>query len=399
MDVWILLKRWISVDRKRRMPYYRRLLKSVRYNLLNDQQKDEIKKDLLRFKINIIDDQSAIWSMNSEPRIQRDILLAIGGWEKGGPTNIVEVFDVNSNKWQRVKTFEDDRRVAYHECIVINDKLYIIGGFEGSQYFNTVRCYDSKTKQWCELAPMHYARCYISACEINGTIIVAGGSDGRLRLRTAEIYDASKNQWTRIRSMIQRRSDAAACAMGGKMYVAGGYTGEIVLQTVEMYIPEMDIWTEIAHMNSPRSGLACAANDDFMLIAGGFDGTSRLNSAEILRIGSAHTVNVEPMPIARSNFAMCRMGKYFYAIGGYNTMVTKTVVRFDGKKWEKICDVTLARSALRVVLLKAWPDPIQLLCDKSIERRDADNSLCNSEFSASQENNISEMIVTSNDSD
>ncbi|KAL3990981.1 Kelch motif family protein [Acanthocheilonema viteae] len=399
MEVWILLKRWILVDRKRRIPYYHELLKSIRHNLLNDQQKDEIKKDLARFKIKIINDESIIWSMNCKPRIQRDLLLAIGGWEKNGPTNIVEILDINDNKWKRVKTFEDDRRVAYHESIVIDNKLYIIGGFEGTQYFNTVRCYDSETKEWCELAPMHYARCYISACEINGTIIVAGGSDGRLRLRTAEIYDASKNQWTKIRSMIQRRSDAAACAMGGKMYVAGGYTGEIVLQTVEMYIPEMDIWTEIAHMTSPRSGLACAANTDFMLIAGGFDGSNRLSSAEILRIGSAHTVNVEPMPIARSNFAMCRMGQYFYAIGGYNTMVTKTVVRFDGKKWEQICDITLARSALRVVLLKAWPDPIQLLHDASEDSKDENNSLCNLEFLTSQETNSFEITAASDNLD
>uniref|UniRef100_A0A0R3S5R3 BACK domain-containing protein n=1 Tax=Elaeophora elaphi TaxID=1147741 RepID=A0A0R3S5R3_9BILA len=254
MDVWILLKRWISVDRRRRIPYYRQLMKSIRFNLLNDEQKDEIKKDLVRFKITKTDDQSTLWSMNSQARIQRDLLLAIGGWEKTGPTNAVEVLDINGDRWQRVKTFEDNRRVAYHECVVINNKLYIIGGFEGSQYFNTVRCYDSEAKKWCELAPMHYARCYISACEINGRIIVAGGSDGRLRLRTAETYDASKNQWTKIRNMIQRRSDAAACAMGGKMFVAGGYTGEVVLQTIEMYIPEIDIWTEIAHMSSPRSG-------------------------------------------------------------------------------------------------------------------------------------------------
>ncbi|MCP9256886.1 Kelch-like protein 10 [Dirofilaria immitis] len=77
--------------------------------------------------------------MKTKPRIQRDLLIVIGGWEKNGSSNIVEILDINDNK------------------------------------------------------------CYISACEINGTIIVAGGSDGRSRLRTAEIYDAHKNQWTKIR--------------------------------------------------------------------------------------------------------------------------------------------------------------------------------------------------------
>uniref|UniRef100_A0A0R3RMP0 Kelch repeat protein n=1 Tax=Elaeophora elaphi TaxID=1147741 RepID=A0A0R3RMP0_9BILA len=136
-----------------------------------------------------------------------------------------------------------------------------------------------------------------------------------------------------------------------------------------------------------------------MLIAGGFDGTNRLSSAEILRIGSAHTISVEPMPTARSNFAMCKMGKYFYAIGGYNTMVTKTVIRFDGKKWERICDMTVARSALSVVLLKAWPDPNELLCDISVDSKDVENSLCNSESSEDDETNSSKTVATSNDSD
>uniref|UniRef100_A0A915PFV3 BACK domain-containing protein n=1 Tax=Setaria digitata TaxID=48799 RepID=A0A915PFV3_9BILA len=313
MDVWILLKKWISIDRKKRLPCYRHLLKCIRYKLLSDKEKEEIKKDLLRAKIDIASDSSITWSTCTEPRIQRDLLVAVGGWEKSGP----------------------------------------------------------------------------STCEINGTIIVAGGSDGRIRLRSAEIYDMRKNQWTKIRNMVQRRSDAAACAMDGKMYVAGGYTGETVLQTVEMYIPEMDIWTEIAHMNSPRSGLACVADKDFILIAGGFDGTNRLNSAEILRIGSAHTVNVEPMPSPRSNFAMCKMGNYIYAIGGYNTSVTKSVIRFDGKKWERICDVSVPRSALRVILLKAWPDPVQLLHGKNGNSKNT-NSRCQTKSSTeSQKTNDS----------
>ncbi|EJW73836.1 hypothetical protein WUBG_15257, partial [Wuchereria bancrofti] len=84
--------------------------------------KNEIKKDLTRFKINIMDDQkNMIWSMNTEARIPRDLLLAIGGWEKRGPTNVAEVLNINTNKWQRAKTFEDNRQIAYHECIVINN--------------------------------------------------------------------------------------------------------------------------------------------------------------------------------------------------------------------------------------------------------------------------------------
>lgn len=94
------------------------------------------------------------------------------------------------------------------------------------------------------------------------------------------------------------------------------------------------------------------------------------------------------------------MGKYFYVIGGYNTMVTKTVIRFDGKKWENICEITLARSALRVVLLKAWTDPLQILCDTDPDTNDTNSSICKSESSASHESNsTSEMTTASGYSD
>ncbi|KAM3716139.1 Kelch-like ECH-associated protein 1A [Dirofilaria immitis] len=167
----------------------------------------------------------------------------------------------------------------------------------------------------------------------------------------------------------------------------------------------MDIWTEIAHMNSPRSGpiiflgLACAADTDFMLIAGGFDGNNRLNSTEILRIRSTHTVSVEPMPLPRSNFGMCKMGNYFYAIGGYNISVIKTVIRFDGKKWERICDISVPRSALRVALLIAWPDPVQLLYNASKKSRDGHNTSSNTESSESSEISNLKIVPINDDLD
>ncbi|VDN83773.1 unnamed protein product [Brugia pahangi] len=315
----------------------------------NNWELDSIKRCVVQNFVAGINEENyiGVCELNTETGIPRDLLSAIAGWEKRGPTNVAEVLN---NKWQRAKTFEDKRQIAYHECIVINNKLYVVGGFEGTQYFNTTRCYNSEIKEWSE--------CYISACEINGTIIVAGGSDGTSRLRTAEI------------------------SMGGKMYVAGGYTGEMVLQTVEMYKLEMIFVLKfryeltkirilflhilINNIFELMYGLACAARTDFILIAGGYDG--------------------------------CRMGNYFYAIGDYNRTVTKTVVRFDGKKWERICDLSVSRSALRVVLLKAWPDPTKLLCNTNTNSETTQNWTYEIESSESQETSSSQITDASDNS-
>lgn len=53
---------------------------------------------------------------------------------------------------------------AYHGLCALNSLIYMIGGFDGNQHFNTVRCFDPATKEWRERACMYHARCYVSVC-------------------------------------------------------------------------------------------------------------------------------------------------------------------------------------------------------------------------------------------
>lgn len=66
----------------------------------------------------------------------------------------------------------------------------MIGGFDGTNCFNDVRCYDSQVHRWSERAPMHRERCYVSTAVLNDKVIYAlGGYDGTSRTNTAEKYD------------------------------------------------------------------------------------------------------------------------------------------------------------------------------------------------------------------
>jgi len=53
---------------------------------------------------------------------------------------------------------------AYHGLCALNNLIYMIGGFDGHEHFNTVRCFDPVTKEWRERACMYHARCYVSVC-------------------------------------------------------------------------------------------------------------------------------------------------------------------------------------------------------------------------------------------
>lgn len=157
---------------------------------------------------------------------------------------------------------------SYHGTAVIDRKLYCIGGFNGTDYFNTCSCFNAEKKTWKEIAPMHIRRCYVSVASLNGFIYALGGYDGHSRQNTGERYDPKKNQWTMIAPMHLQRSDADACTLNGKIFITGGFNGQECLNTAEFYTPETNTWTMLPPMLSRRSGVSCVAHQGFIYVIG-----------------------------------------------------------------------------------------------------------------------------------
>ena len=149
------------------------------------------------------------------PRVPRDILFTIGGWSGGNPISFMETYDSRADRWYTHPTLEDSTPRAYHGLVTLDGLIYMLGGFDGTQYYNNVRCYDPVSKLWKDVAPMYSQRCYVSSAVANGNIYVCGGYDGRWRLNSAERYDPTTNQWSQMANMFQRRSDAGADAIHG----------------------------------------------------------------------------------------------------------------------------------------------------------------------------------------
>lgn len=152
----------------------------------------------------------------ARPRLPREILLAIGGWSGGDPTNGIEAYDVRANCWTNL-TNPDERPRAYHGSVFLNGYVYCIGGFDRLEYFNSVRRFDMSTQTWHEAAPMYCRRCYVSVTVLNGCIYAMGGYDGNIRLNTAERYTPETNQWSFIASMHESRSDASCTTLNNKV--------------------------------------------------------------------------------------------------------------------------------------------------------------------------------------
>lgn len=100
--------------------------------------------------------------------------------------------------------------MVYHE-----GKIYVIGGFDGQQCFNSVRSFDPVSRVWEERGCMHAQRCYVSCAIVGKYVYAMGGYDGHRRNRSCERYDPATNQWTLIANMHAVRSDASADSLNG----------------------------------------------------------------------------------------------------------------------------------------------------------------------------------------
>ncbi|XP_077500847.1 uncharacterized protein LOC144111423 isoform X2 [Amblyomma americanum] len=283
------------------------------------------------------------------PRIPRDVLFVIGGWSNGSATNLVESYDCRANRWLIFPNDRDTMPRAYHGLVALDGLIYMIGGFDGSQCFNCVRCFNPLAHRWTERACMHVARCYVSVAVLDGKIYALGGYDGDRRTNTAERYDPALNTWTLIAEMNDQRSDACATVVDSKVYIVGGFTGQQVLNTAEYYDPKVNVWTYIRAMTMPRSGVRVINYQDTVYVLGGFNGTNRLSTGEKYDHLRDRWLELPNMHTPRSNFAVAVLDDLLFAIGGFNGTTTVPYVEcYDARTngWRRVTEMNINRSAL-----------------------------------------------------
>uniref|UniRef100_A0A7N8X2V7 Kelch-like protein 10 n=1 Tax=Mastacembelus armatus TaxID=205130 RepID=A0A7N8X2V7_9TELE len=292
------------------------------------------------------------------PRLPNAILLAIGGWSGGDPTNGIEAYDVRADRWINV-TNNLERPRAYHGAAFLNGYVYCIGGFDRVEHFNSVRRLDLRTHTWDEVAPMYNRRCYVSVTVLNGCIYAMGGYDGHARLNTAERYTPEINQWSLIAPMHEQRSDASCTTLNNKVYICGGFNGNECLQTAEYYNPETNQWTMITPMNSRRSGIGVIAYVGHVFAVGGFDGSNRLRSAEAYNPCTNTWHLVASMLTPRSNFGLEVIEDRLFVVGGFNGFTTTYNVEYydsTSSEWSEACDMEIFRSALSCCVVSRLSD-------------------------------------------
>jgi hypothetical protein len=156
--------------------------------------------------------------------------------------------------WNAVASMTTAR--AYCGVVTVNDKVYVIGGYDGSSYLGTCEEYDPSTNTWATKTSMPTPRAGLALATDLGVIYAIGGEDGTGFLGTCEMYDPSTDTWTSLTPMptARRGLGATYSFFTNKVYAIGGTNGT-TLATNEEYDPATNTWAAKAAMPTARYNL------------------------------------------------------------------------------------------------------------------------------------------------
>ena len=183
-----------------------------------------------------------------------DELYVIAGFDGMRRLNSVEKYSPVTNQWILLKSLNTPRSDA--AAVVHNGTIYMFGGYAGDSLCSA-ELYDAQADTWHHIMQMQCKRSGASAISIpdDNKILVIGGYDGQSRVSSTEYYDPLSNTWINGPSMLKERSNFATCVIKDMLYVIGGYTGALTLKNVEVFDLKKKTWSQGSPINYGRSAM------------------------------------------------------------------------------------------------------------------------------------------------
>jgi N-acetylneuraminic acid mutarotase len=243
----------------------------------------------------------------------------------------VDVYDPATRAWTSGPSLPADSAKHHLALAVIDDRLYVLGGFNGiiggadaaGVFTPSAATFVLDQGAWKRLADQPVARGSASAEVIDGIIYVAGGGVTEPDARTdLYAYDPAHDSWLARRPVPTAREHVASCAIDGKLLVLGGWAGEDkhVVGAVESYDPKADAWTTLPDLPTPRGGLGAVVVNGACVAVGGETWAGPLPgtfaAVESLDVARGAWTALPSMPTARHGLGVALLDGTLYALGG-----------------------------------------------------------------------------------
>jgi hypothetical protein len=179
-------------------------------------------------------------------------------------------------------------RAGHTATLLLNGKVLIAGGTDGSSTLQTAESFDPTTNTFSATGDMTSARVNHTATLLaNGKVLLSGGGIDQGAggaLATAELYDPAVGTFVATGPMtVARTGHTATVLADGRVLIVGGANSGGVLPSAEIYDPATSAFTSTGSLHFARVVHAAALlADGKVLVAGGDGGTNlALGEAEL----------------------------------------------------------------------------------------------------------------------
>jgi len=206
-------------------------------------------------------------------------IYAVGGTHENGYSNKLFIYNPADDTWREGKSMPVARTAL--TVNFIQGKLYAVGGVDDvHNVVNTNLMYDPITNNWTERAPMPTARHHLTSSVVDEKLYVIGGrllgngiprpiNEGLSNFNDNEMYDPVKNTWTELEQMPTKRSGMSSASIGKNVYVFGGQKVNGTFENNEKFDTQTNGWTTENPLPTPRLGLGAISADNKIYVVGG----------------------------------------------------------------------------------------------------------------------------------
>jgi N-acetylneuraminic acid mutarotase len=125
-------------------------------------------------------------------------IVVYGGMDGTGWLNDLHIYDTKENAWHQGPS--SDIRSEGHQSVLVGNKIFVFGGYDGEKYLNTIQVLvldaSQQSYSWNILPTEVSPRAYHSASAIGNNIYLFGGMNNEAYLHETLLFDAASYTWS-----------------------------------------------------------------------------------------------------------------------------------------------------------------------------------------------------------
>uniref|UniRef100_A0A669EDT0 BACK domain-containing protein n=1 Tax=Oreochromis niloticus TaxID=8128 RepID=A0A669EDT0_ORENI len=351
---------WIQAKPKIRLRLAHELMKTVQFPLMTFKEFKEVRSQTMWSNPNlaelyekIFEDFCSSETAQHQFRIYmpKESLVVIGGdqisedlssrnisrelWFGNSLRNHIGV--KKALEWRKLGEMPEPARFG-HEVAVLKGRLYVFGG---KKYYEQLNINPPKC-----LAEMQEKRSSFSVVVLNEKIYAIGGHSDTDPIDSVERYCPSTNSWNFTSPLDLPLSGHVAKVSQGQIFITGGGNNDyLCVASLFLYHPETGS-TYLANMASPRAHHCMEILGECLYVAGGVTTDDTMTivdqlSCEVYSPVANCWTAFASLPVPHVGAGSAILEGKFYVLGGYSQedyTDTKVVHRYDPaiQKWENM---------------------------------------------------------------